>query len=260
MAYIAYHYCIHCSHTKEGPTLKPDAKEALVNVLREAILGGRLRPGQHLQEATVAASLGVSRTPVREAFMTLRQMDLLVPRDSGRGFEVKSFSPEQVRDTFFVRTTLEQAAIRLLAPRVTGDGIAELRSYLSWEHAMLSQGEYRKIKEEGWKFHDMLLELTGNQPLRKAVRAILDQVRIVIALGPPTSERMWDSHADHSAIVEALADHDAVRASSVIERHLMGAQNALLADPTSLRRTSDDISLALQASWDHVAAGGTTRS
>ena len=115
--------------------LKLDANEYLplrdvvFKTLREAILRGDLKPGERLMELQLAAKLGVSRTPIREAIRMLQQEGLAVtiPR---RGAEVAAMTEKDMEDVLQVREALEILAVQLASEKITKEQIAELEERL----------------------------------------------------------------------------------------------------------------------------------
>lgn len=210
------------------------AKERLVQVLRDAIVGGQLRPGQPLKEGELGPALGLSRTPVREALIVLEQMGLLTANVGGRGWMVRVFTPDEVHEILTTRAILEAAAADILIEHVTEQQIERLRAHLREERVALDAGRYRQIKLDGWKFHTEIVEMAGNRTLRQCFGMLRDQIRFLIIQGPASPERMLASHEEHWKVLEAIARRDPAEARRCVEAHFAAAEAALLANPGRL--------------------------
>ena len=132
--------------------LKLDANEYLplrdvvFKTLREAILRGDLKPGERLMELQLAAKLGVSRTPIREAIRMLQQEGLAVtiPR---RGAEVAAMTEKDMEDVLQVREALEILAVQLASEKITKEQIAELEERLKAFEQAVETAEVKQIAQ-----------------------------------------------------------------------------------------------------------------
>jgi GntR family transcriptional regulator, rspAB operon transcriptional repressor len=188
-------------------------------VLREAIVSMQLPPGALLSENELARRLEVSRTPVREALIRLRDERLvrIVPQ---RGTFVAPISLEAVGDAQFVREALECAAVRLAAERATEDGIASLWANLDAERRAQGADDYEAfyLLDEG--LHDSLCDLSGHpiaSSLAKRARGHLDRVR---RLSLPRSTYLQEMIAEHERVVTAVAEGDPDAAETELRHHL----------------------------------------
>lgn len=221
------------------------AKERLINVLREAIASGQLPRGQRLTELSLVEALGISRTPVREALQTLYHLGLLTQHESGRGFEVKGYTVEEACDLYFVRSVLEEAAVKRAAKLVTDDDIAELRHMLAEERADLERGVFHTFQTSRHDVHGALVRLSGSVQLQRSFATLVDQIRMVVTARRPDAEIMWNTHREHVAIVEAVAARDGDLAQQLIRQHLQHAVDYLRADPSRLEPSPQPLDLVL---------------
>lgn len=220
-------------------------KDLLIEHLREAIASGRLPPGQRLTELKLAKGLGVSRTPVREALMTLNHIGLVAQHKSGRGFEVRGYSLKEARDILYVRSILEGAAAERLAQGTPEDTIAKLHELVRWEREQLEQGTYPTLKAEGHLFHATIVESAGSRELQFLFNNVLDKLRMIITSGIPDNESMWESHRDHLGIVEAIATGDPGLARQLVINHCDLAMRTLMRDPVRLAERARPLKLVL---------------
>jgi len=211
----------------KGATLAEQAYEEL----RSQIVSGRLPAGQRLTPDQLADALGISQTPVKEA-IALLERDGLVVGEARRGTMVRQFTPADITEVFEARTLLELDAVRkaIAAGRVTPAFVARLRAVFEAHVA-----EIEKQSEEGLasaialdrEFHEMLVELGGNETIAGWHRVIQRQTQTIknFTLKTYTLER---TKREHSAIVEALARGDAEAAVEALRFHLEASRDAMM--------------------------------
>jgi GntR family transcriptional regulator of vanillate catabolism len=203
-------------------------------LLRERVLSGEIAPGARLQQVPLSVSLGVSRTPLREALAQLANQGLLV-YEPNRGYVVRAFSAAEIVAAFDVRSRLEGLACSLVARRgLSEDALATLRGCVAEGDRILSKGfldppdlgPYRRMNVD---FHETIIRNSGNPFVDDFVR----QCHNV----PLASDRVfvWEdfgviarSHDDHRRIVDALAARDAERADYLMREHVHFAGLILL--------------------------------
>jgi len=196
------------------------------DLLRERILSGEIPPGERLQQIPLSESLGVSRTPLREALATLMNEGLLI-YEPNRGYTVRAFSLRDVLAAFDVRARLEALACGLAARRGMSPGaLRVLDACVETGDRILSKGfldpddlgPYRQMNVE---FHDTVIQAADN-------RYVTDFVRQCHNV-PLASDRIfvWEdyevikrSHDDHRRIAEALSERDGERAEYLMREHV----------------------------------------
>ncbi len=187
--------------------------------LREAIVSTALGPGLRLSENELAGELGVSRTPVREALVRLRDERLvaIVPQ---LGTFVTLISPQAVADAEFVREALECAAVVRAVPRLTNEDLEELHSNLTAQERARVAGNERIFDGLDEEFHRRLCEYSGHSiawALSRRANGHLDRVR---RLSMPDPDYLTDMVAQHTQIVSAVAAGDTVAAEAAMRGHL----------------------------------------
>ena len=130
-------------------------RERAYNDLKSDLLSGRFSPGERLTEEHLAKSLGVSRTPVREALHKLESEGLVKPLES-RGFYVARDSREELEDLFDIRAALEGYAIRLICARISAETIKQLNEFIKKAEDALARKQLDEIFEYNTQFHDAL--------------------------------------------------------------------------------------------------------
>jgi GntR family transcriptional regulator of vanillate catabolism len=206
---------------------------AITEILRERLLSGEIRSGEHLHQVPLAEMLGVSRTPLREALANLAR-DRLLEFEPHRGYTVRRFQLQDVQQAFAVRERLEALACGLCAQAGLPPAVLEaLASCVAAGDAVLAKRRldpddlpvYRAMNVN---FHETILEQSGN-------RWALDFVRQTHNV-PMASDRVfvWEdyevirrSHDDHHRILHALRSRDVARAEALMREHIFFAGQVL---------------------------------
>jgi DNA-binding GntR family transcriptional regulator len=186
--------------------------------LREAIVRADLAPGRQLSENELAASLGVSRTPVREALVRLRD-DRLVQIVPQLGTFVSPISTRAVADAQFVREALECAAVRVAAPRVTADELDALELNLTAQERARDSADFDAFYVLDDQFHQAICDLSGRSiwNIIQRAKGHLNRIR---RLSLPMPAYLAEMITEHREIVSRLADHDPDGAEAALRHHL----------------------------------------
>lgn len=183
--------------------------------LRDAIVRGQLEPGQRLSENTLAAEMGISRTPVREGLSLLRE-DRLVETVPQLGSFVSRVDPAAIADAQFIRESLECAAVRISAQVVGEADIAALEENLRGQERAIEQGDLDAFYLLDDSFHRTLCDLSGHRTVwtvSERAKAHLNRIRR-LSLGMP--DYLEEMLAEHRKVLDALSAHD----PDMAERHL----------------------------------------
>ena len=198
--------------------------------LRDKIVAGALRPGEQLVEARIAAELGVSKTPVREALIRL-QRDGLVEIEPYRGARVLEPSADDVREILELRALLECRIARDLAVRRPSDVVEALESSIADSKAALDAGDTKRLVDDLTEFSDILAEACGNSRMAK----LLVDLRSVLLLIGSTSLRAPGrearSIAEHEQILAAIRLGDPEAAARTTEAHIRSIERDSLEPP-----------------------------
>jgi DNA-binding GntR family transcriptional regulator len=212
----------------EFPSLEPSPplREQVYDAIERLIVSGVLRPGEHLVEVELAARLGVSRNPVREALHALRRAGWVELRPRHGAF-VRSPTAGEVEQFFHVRTVLEVESARLAAQRADAAAVAALRAQLEDSADARERGDEEAMVEANARFHAAVSDLAGNVVLAELLAHLDKRLRwyftpVVVVRGPNS----WREHAE---LLEALAANDADRAAAVMREHTEGTAAAYLA-------------------------------
>ena len=202
--------------------------EAAAERLRTLIIEGELAPGTKLNERELSERLGVSRTPLREAFRMLAADGLLVQLPN-RGAQVVAMSPADVRDAFEVMAALEGLAGELAAARITDDevdGLRALQAEMDAAHAAQDLPAYYRVNRE---IHDRLNAIAANPVLANAYRALNARLHS-LRFRSNLNQAKWDrAVAEHRSMIAALAARDGAALRDLLIRHVRAKQQAVLA-------------------------------
>jgi GntR family transcriptional regulator, rspAB operon transcriptional repressor len=193
--------------------------EHVYEVLREAIVSVELEPGQRLSENELALQIGVSRTPIREAIVRLRD-DRLVEIVPQLGTFVTRISAAAVADAQFVRESLECAAVRLAARRADEDAIEALRATLRRQAETQADRDLDRFYVLDDEFHRAICDLSGRAiawALSQRASGHLNRIRRLSLAQPDYIGEMID---EHHAVLEAIATGKPSEGERALRRHL----------------------------------------
>jgi len=188
------------------------------DAVRSAIVQLQLRPGHLLSEAELARQLGVSRQPVREAFIKLTEAGLVEVRPQ-RGTFVKLISIREVKNSRFLREAIELAVVRKAAEAVTSTDIAELRRLLAAQQVAL-KGRLEEFMRLDDEFHSTIAGLADCEHAWRHIVSLKAQLDRVRYLGFPDATPRPQVVDQHTKIVDALAERDGDAASAMMHKHL----------------------------------------
>lgn len=204
----------------------PRLADEVASLLRAAIRGGRYQPGQRLLHEQVAAELGVSRTPLREALQMLGQEGLVTFLPNGA---VRVFQPDRqaVRDLFEFREMVDGLAARLAAERATPEGCRLLLD----AHAALADdiaaGRRDRWFDGNLAFHRALLLASENSRLI-ALESMTASAQILLPFVVGTGSRPADTVQEHASICAAIGRGDPAAAERAARDHIIHAREAVL--------------------------------
>lgn len=200
-----------------GPLTGPrPLRHEVQDSLRELIISRVLPPGQHLVESELAARLGVSRGPVREAFQALQSQGWVELRPR-RGAFVREPTPHEVDEVFAVRAALESEAARLAAERVRARELRALRRICAQGRSALEAGDEAAVVAANSDFHRGIAELSGIGLLSTYIESLDRWVRWFYR--PVVQSRGKDSWDEHDRLLSALESHDCDAAALEMRRH-----------------------------------------
>jgi DNA-binding GntR family transcriptional regulator len=213
-----------------GPLPAQRLGDRVYSHLIEAIATNLLPQGSRIQEDILAAQMGVSKTPVREALRRL-EAEGFISVDPHRTPEVRRLTPQDVDELYSVREYLERLAVRMIATARPGGILAELETLQVSAEASLGSGEPIEVSKSvsyNRRFHGLIFQGAGNSRLRRLYRLIDVDVRRLSYQSIRVSGRQRDAVVQHRAILEAMKAGDADRAEELVVEHVEQARGDLL--------------------------------
>lgn len=187
--------------------------------VRDMIIEGDLEPGSRINEGALGASLGVSRTPLREALKTLAGEGLIdfVP---ARGAIVRRLTPQAVASTLEVMAALEALAGRLACTRATDADVAGVRRIhdrMLSLYARRKRLEYYKLNQQ---IHTEIVRLSGNPELATVHGVMQARLKRIRFLGNSGPENWANAVAEHEEMIVALEARNGAALAEVLTRHM----------------------------------------
>ena len=211
------------SKMTEDLTLNMDAylplRDVVFNTLREAILKGELKPGERLMELQLAAKLGVSRTPIREAIRMLEQEGLAVtiPR---KGAEVAKMTEKDMEDVLQIREALDELAAKIACEQISEEQLEELVATMHEFEESTKTDNVKKIAEADVKFRDIIYQSTGNPKLVNMLNNLREQMyryRVEYLKDENNYPTLMKEHKD---IVEGLVRKNKTQVTETMHQHV----------------------------------------
>ncbi|HTP97881.1 MAG TPA: GntR family transcriptional regulator [Casimicrobiaceae bacterium] len=203
---------------------KGSAEAHICAAVRAAILERRLAPGTKLPEHSLGAFFGVSRTIVRQALRTLAREGIVALRDR-RIAVVARPSATDVAHVFAARRAIEGSVVEHAVSRATRGEIASLRKLVRDEEAAYRRGDRAEGLARSLEFHRRLGALCRNSVLERYLTELVLQTSLAVALYEQADA--VHNHADHLALIDAIARRDAKRATRLMAEHLSVLERGL---------------------------------
>lgn len=196
--------------------------------IREDILNGKYKQNEELKEAAIGAELGVSRTPVREAFRQL-ELEGLLKMIPNKGVYVTGITAKDVRDIYMIRSLLEGLCARWATEHISEELMGEMEEnvYLSEFHER--KAHYEQMAELDNRFHEILYESCDSKMLEHTLRDFHQYVYRVRKMTLSSENRGKASNHEHKEIMEAIKSHDAEKAERLANLHMIKAYENILA-------------------------------
>jgi len=219
-------------------TLVRNAGVAATELIRRMIIEGRLQPGQRLKEEELARELGISRTPIREALLTLQAEDLVVATPN-RGATVRVHDADDLHDQYELRALLEGFAARRAAERVTPEQVDVLSASCMRFDALSRDDDLRGVVRENLFFHNTILEIANSGRLTALVRKVIELPLVYNSYRWYSADQMRISVHYHRQIAKAVAEGDADRAELVMKEHLFEARDLLVSHVRAIQQAAE---------------------
>ncbi len=205
------------------PNLVEQVRDALLN----EIASGQLKPGERIIQEQIAQALGVSRQPVQQALLLLRNQGVL--RDAGgRGLIVSPLDPDHVQHIYQIRAAIEGLACRLAAENQSEQARKQGAALIEAGRKAVASGSVPKMIAADIRFHEFVYALAGNPLIGPAMDTHLTYTQRamgVVLVQDQSPRDIWDQHA---AILDAIANGKAESAEKLAREHLMQASGFMV--------------------------------
>lgn len=195
--------------------------------LRNDILSGRYRENEELKEVAIGEEMGVSRTPVREAFRQL-ELEGLIQIIPNKGAYVTGITVKDVEDIYMMRSLLEGLCAKWAARNITKEQMEEMEEnvYLSEYHA--SKEHYDQMAELDNRFHEIMYEASQSKMLEHQLKDFHQYVLRVRQKTLSSNLRSKASNEEHRQIMEAIKNKDEESAEKLAHRHIINAYDNMV--------------------------------
>jgi DNA-binding GntR family transcriptional regulator len=201
------------------PITRPALQDEVVTRIKQMIEDGSLLPGSRIPERRLCEQLGVSRTPLREAFHVLGAQGLieLQPR---RGAVVKRLGPDEIDHMFEVLEVLEGLAGELACNLMSDEALSRIEALHEKMMAAFKRRNRSKFFEINQQIHEQIVKASGNPILERVYQGLSGQMRRIRYM-PEITEDQWQLAArEHAAIMQSLKARNSKAAGRVLREHL----------------------------------------
>ncbi|MBS4209370.1 GntR family transcriptional regulator [Bacillus sp. FJAT-50079] len=202
-------------------------RDVVLESLREAIVTGRFKPGEHLKERELAEIMGVSTTPIKEAFRMLGYEGLVetIPR---KGTFVSELAETSIQEVQMLRASIEGLCAKLAAVKLTEEQAEQLSEQINYMEQLLSENKAEQLVEENTKFHQLIREAASNPMISQILENIssFDQAFRKRAL--MEKNELYDGFNEHKQIYEAIISKNPDQAEAVTKQHILRTAHDVL--------------------------------
>jgi DNA-binding GntR family transcriptional regulator len=208
-----------------APRRQPNSTETIVARITNALVEQRLPPGTKLGEVALGEVFGVSRTKIRQALIRLAQ-DKLVTLLPARGAFVTKPEPRDARELFDARRVIERVLIERFTASATRAQITTLREHIARERAAITAADAALRNRLLGEFHVLIAEMVGNTVIAELLRELMQRSTLV-TLHYQNARAASCSSAEHTALLDAVRQRDAIKAVRLMEQHLTHVEQDL---------------------------------
>jgi DNA-binding GntR family transcriptional regulator len=196
-------------------------KDQSTELLRSYIISGRIPPGTKLAERELAALLGVSRMPARDALMDLEREGLVVSRPNGR--YVIELHAQDIEQLFEIRLVLERLAVSAAAANHSEQNCAALRANLAEMAAAIARNDRDGYVRADLEAHQLIWHQANNPYLLKMLNSIVGPIFMFISSQPDFQTNWQETYQMHQELADAICAGDAAQAVRSIEAQMQNS-------------------------------------
>ncbi len=212
---------------KNEVTDKYSLRGRVFNRIREDILSGKYKENDELKEMTIGEELGVSRTPVREAFRQL-ELEGLIQIIPNKGAYVTGISKKDVKDIYMIRSLLEGLCAAWATENITEELMEELEENVYLTDFHVKKGHFDQVAQLDNRFHEILYVASGSKQLEHRLRDFHQYVARIRKRTLATKERSLASNNEHRMIMEAMKEKNASKAQELANMHMINAYENMI--------------------------------
>ena len=195
--------------------------------LKQAIIRGKIAPGEWLVESHIAEMLGISRTPVREAIHKLER-ERLIERQPRGGFTVLGLDREDIEETFGIRSVLEGYAARLATLKHQPDELNVLEKKIEQYQHSLDLKQIDALPQINTEFHELLYDLSKSPRLIHMINGLRDQIFRFRQMILKNNRFAVISNEDHIRMLKFMRNRDAEKVEILVREHILRGRDAVL--------------------------------
>ncbi len=191
--------------------------------LENDILSGKYARGELLTESKLSVTMGVSRTPIREALRRLSQEHII--EETGKGSVVVGITEEDLRDIFFIRRKIEPECAAMAAKNRSDEQVAALREAVEFQEFYLGKKDTEKIKLMDSRFHETIYHMSASTVFSDVLVPLHRKIQKYRKASVSNKSRAAASVDEHRSIFEAIAAGDEEQTRKLFSKHLENAYN-----------------------------------
>jgi len=201
-------------------------RDVVFQTLREAILKGDLKPGERLMELQLAAKLGVSRTPIREAIrmLELEGLAVTIPR---KGAEVAKMTEKDMEDVLQIRKALDELAVELACDKITPEQLQVLKDAEKEFEASAKTKDVKRVAQADVAFHDAIYRAADNPKLMNLLNNLREQIYRYRVEYLKDEGNYPILIQEHQKIYQALEKRDKELVVKVMIEHVLNQENVV---------------------------------
>lgn len=202
-------------------------RERIVEFVKDSVISGRLKPGERVPEQEIADNLGISRTPIREAFRQLESEGFITvtPR---KGAIVSPITDKDVSEFYAIKSLLEGYAARTACDKLTHKDIKRLESLNAQMEKAAERGDVKAFFKLDHQFHETFLKASGNEKLCALIHHLVQQFERFRITAMSLPGRMSDSVMQHQKITEAFVNKDAAKVEDLVRANAERGRDVLV--------------------------------
>ena len=197
------------------------------NRLRDDILNQIYKEGEALTESKITKDLGVSRTPVREAFAQL-QIDGLVDGIPNKGVIVRGLSILDIQDMYDIRAYIEGVAAKRACENITSEKLELLEESILKEEEYTRNKDYHGFQSSDFDFHDVIIKSSNSRIFENLLISMIQYTRIARVKSLSLDGRAQETLKEHQAIYGAMKSHNETQAMELMEMHVKNAKKSFI--------------------------------